>query len=66
MLKKDYAPGFFIILFLKDFNIALSVADGQNIKLPVLKLAQSFFDKMNSAGYAEKGTQALYEYYKGF
>lgn len=66
MLKKDYAPGFFIKHFLKDLNIALGVADGQNIELPVLKLAQNFFDKMNGSGYAEKGTQALYEYYKGF
>ncbi|MEL3913227.1 NAD(P)-dependent oxidoreductase [Treponema pedis] len=64
MLNKDYAPGFYIKHFLKDLNIALSVAKELNIKIPVLELAQNFFNKMNEEGYAEKGTQALYEYYK--
>ena len=64
MLKKDYAPGFFVKHFLKDLNIALGVAEELKIELPVLQLAQQFFDKMNANGYAEKGTQAIYEYYK--
>lgn len=64
MLNNDYAPGFYVKHFLKDLNIALSTAKELNIKLPVLELAQNFFDKMNEKGYAEKGTQIIYEYYK--
>ncbi len=64
MLQKDYAPGFFIKHFLKDLNIALGVAQELKINLPVLKLAQEFFNNMCNSGYSEKGTQAIYEYYK--
>ncbi len=64
MLNKDFAPGFYIKHFLKDLNIALDSAKELKINLPVLALAQDFFNKMSEKGYAEKGTQALYEYYK--
>ena len=50
--------------FLKDLNIALGVAQELKINLPVLKLAQEFFNNMCNSGYSEKGTQAIYEYYK--
>lgn len=66
MLEQNYEPGFYAKHFLKDLNIALSSAKAFNLNLPLLELAQSFFDKMNQAGYSEKGTQALYDYYKNF
>ncbi|UTC66200.1 MULTISPECIES: NAD(P)-dependent oxidoreductase [unclassified Treponema] len=64
MLQKDFAPGFYIKHFLKDLNITLNVAKELKLHIPVLELAQNFFNKMNEEGYAEKGTQAIYEYYK--
>lgn len=63
MPVKDFAPGFSVKHFLKDLSIALNAAEQAHIQLPLLGLAQHFFDCMTKDGYAEFGTQALYDYY---
>ena len=64
MLAGDFQPGFFVKHFLKDLTIALESANSIGLPLPLLKLAQGFFDCMNKADYANLGTQALYDYYR--
>lgn len=66
MLAADFQPGFFVKHFLKDLSIALESADSIGLPLPLLRLAQGFFDCMNKADYANLGTQVLYEYYRSF
>ena len=64
MLAGDFRPGFFVKHFLKDLSIALEAAQEAQLNLPLLRLAQSFFDTMTKTGAADLGTQALYEYYR--
>ena len=64
MLEGDFRPGFFVKHFLKDLTIALESADSIGLPLPLLRLAQGFFDCMTKADYANLGTQALYDYYR--
>lgn len=66
MLANDFQPGFFVKHFLKDLTIALESAKSIGVSLPLLKLAQDFFDCMNKEDYANLGTQALYDYYRRF
>lgn len=66
MLEGDFQPGFFVKHFLKDLTIALEAADSIGLSLPLLRLAQEFFDCMNKADYTNLGTQALYDYYRRF
>lgn len=64
MLAGDFRPGFFVKHFLKDLTIALESAESLHLSLPLLQLAQRFFDEMTTGTYADFGTQALYEYYR--
>ncbi|MDO3408987.1 NAD(P)-dependent oxidoreductase [Saccharibacillus sp. CPCC 101409] len=61
VLDGDFEPGFYIKHFVKDMGIALEAAEEMELELPGLKLAQSLYRKLEDAGYAEKGTQALYK-----
>lgn len=64
MLEGDFAPGFFVKHFLKDLTIALDAAAELQLNLPFLRLAQHFFNEMTENGYANLGTQVLYDYYR--
>lgn len=61
MLDGDFEPGFYTKHFIKDMGIALESAKEMNLDLPGLKLAESLYRKLSDAGYADKGTQALYK-----
>ncbi len=61
MLDGDFEPGFYIKHFIKDMGIALQSAAEMEVELPGLKLAESLYRKLADAGYADKGTQALYK-----
>lgn len=64
MLEGDFSPGFFVKHFLKDLSIALDAAREAQLNLPLLRLAQRFFDEMTASGYANLGTHVLYDYYR--
>lgn len=59
ILKKDYSPGFFVKHFVKDLKIALDEAKKMNLELPSLALAEKMYEKLESKGNGEDGTQAL-------
>jgi len=61
MIKKDYAPGFFIKHFLKDLKLVIE--EKQDLKLDVVEKVVQIFDTLARKGYAENGTQAIIEYY---
>ncbi|MFH5803301.1 NAD(P)-dependent oxidoreductase [Alienimonas sp. DA493] len=59
MLKRDFAPGFYVEHFLKDLGLALSEADRMNLCLPGLALARQLYNAVAAAGGGRDGTQAL-------
>lgn len=59
MLRRDFAPGFFVAHFLKDLRIALDEADRMGLALPGLALAQQLYAAVRAQGHAQCGTQAL-------
>lgn len=64
MLDGNFEPGFYVKHFLKDMNIALAEAEGMQLPLPGLQLARDMYVKLVEEGFAEQGTQVLYESYK--
>jgi len=64
MLDGDFEPGFYIKHFLKDLRIALESAAAMKLDLPGLRLAESLFETLQSEGFADKGTQALWLLYE--
>lgn len=64
IFKGDYEPGFYVKHIVKDLRIAAEEADSMNIDLPALKLAKSLFDKLQSDGFGDSGTQVLYKMYE--
>lgn len=63
MLKGDDAPGFYIKHFLKDVKIAIESAAEAGLDLPGTKMAQEVYEKFAALGNADKGTQAIIEWY---
>lgn len=63
VLRGDFAPGFFVKHFVKDLRIALESADAAGIDLPGLDLARRLYERLEAAGGAELGTQALWLLY---
>ncbi|OMP66229.1 NAD(P)-dependent oxidoreductase [Domibacillus epiphyticus] len=63
MMKKDYAPGFFIKHFIKDMRIALEEAERMNLDLPGLSMAKEMYEELAEQGEEESGTQALFKRY---
>jgi 3-hydroxyisobutyrate dehydrogenase len=59
ILKRDFAPGFFVEHFIKDMAIALAEADRMNIALPGLALAHQLYTALRAQGHGRRGTQAL-------
>jgi 3-hydroxyisobutyrate dehydrogenase len=64
VIRGDFEPGFMIKHFIKDMNIALEEAEKMGLGLPGLALAQSLYRKLAEGGLSDKGTQALYKYFK--
>lgn len=59
MIKDDWEPGFYVEHFIKDIGIALDDAHRMGLNLKGLKLASSFYQRVQDAGYKKKGTQIL-------
>ncbi|XZE21165.1 NAD(P)-dependent oxidoreductase [Pirellulaceae bacterium SH449] len=60
ILKDDFSPGFFVDHFVKDLGIVLDEATKLGISLPGVELAKSLYADLQSAGYGDRGTQALW------
>ena len=61
MIKGDFEPGFYVKHFLKDMEIALDEAEQMKLTLPGLQLARNMYSRLANDGFAEEGTQVLYE-----
>jgi 3-hydroxyisobutyrate dehydrogenase len=59
VIKRDFAPGFFVEHFIKDMGIALAEADRMNIALPGLSLVHQLYIGLRAQGDGRRGTQAL-------
>ncbi|SEK29635.1 3-hydroxyisobutyrate dehydrogenase [Carnobacterium iners] len=59
ILSEDFSPGFFIKHFVKDLNIALNEAEKLAIDLPFTTLAQHLYEKLETDGHGNDGTQAF-------
>jgi len=62
-LNGDFAPGFYVKHIIKDIGIALDSAAELNLELPGLAVAKSLYEKVALHGWADNGTQALYQLY---
>lgn len=60
-LRGDMGPGFYVEHFLKDIRIAMREAEGMQLRLPGLSLAERLYQQLVDAGGARLGTQAIYQ-----
>ena len=63
MLKRDFAPGFYVKHFIKDMRIAVESAEAMGLELPGLKQAKGLYEKLAAEGGEDDGTQALFGLY---
>lgn len=61
MLKRDFAPGFYVKHFIKDMTIALNSAEEMGLMTPGLTLAKKLYDELAEMGDENSGTHALYK-----
>lgn len=59
MIRRDFAPGFFVEHFIKDLGIALHEAERLRLALPGLAQARQLYEAVRAQGHARLGTQAL-------
>lgn len=59
IVRRDFAPGFYVEHFLKDMGIALAEARRMNLALPGLALAEQLYRAVEAHGHGRSGTQAL-------
>jgi 3-hydroxyisobutyrate dehydrogenase len=59
MLKRDFAPGFFVEHFIKDMGLALDEARRMHLSLPGLALVQQLYTAVQAHGHGRSGTHAL-------
>lgn len=59
VIKRDFAPGFFVEHFIKDMGIALAEADRMGLALPGLALVHQLYLAVRAQGHGRSGTQAL-------
>ncbi len=64
MLNGNFEPGFYIKHFIKDMKIALDEAERMAMEAPGLSLAKSLYEQLAEKGEENRGTQALYKYWK--
>lgn len=62
MLDENFEPGFFIKHFIKDMQIAKDSSERMNINTPGLDMTIGLYKEAAKSGYAEKGTQAIYDF----
>lgn len=63
ILGGDFQPGFYVKHFVKDLKIAIEAAKEADIVLPGLELAERLYERLESAGGGDLGTQALWLLY---
>ena len=59
ILKRDFAPGFFVDHFIKDMGIALKESAHMGLFLPGLALVHQLYLAVKAQGHGRNGTQAL-------
>jgi len=59
VLRRDFAPGFFVEHFIKDMGIALKESARMGLFLPGLALAYQLYLAVKAQGHGKSGTQAL-------
>lgn len=59
MVRGDFAPGFFVVHFVKDMGIVLDEASRMRLALPGLGLAHQLYIALQAQGGGLDGTQAL-------
>jgi 3-hydroxyisobutyrate dehydrogenase len=59
ILRRDFAPGFFIDHFIKDMGIALKESARMSLFLPGLALVHQLYLAVKAQGHGKSGTQAL-------
>jgi 2-hydroxy-3-oxopropionate reductase len=59
MVARDFAPGFFVRLQLKDLRLIMETAEELRLPLPGTALVQQMFRALEASGEGELGTQAL-------
>ncbi len=59
MLRRDFAPGFYIEHFVKDLGLAVGEAKRRGLALPGLALAEQLYLAAAAQGHGRDGTQAL-------
>lgn len=59
MLKRDFAPGFFVHLQQKDLRLAMELASQLSVALPGAALVQQLFNAVEARGGRDLGVQAL-------
>ena len=63
MLKRDFAPGFFIKHFIKDMSLASEEAEDRELSLPVLNQVLELYRALDDKGLGDEGTQAIIRAY---
>ena len=61
VVKEDFDPGFYIIHFIKDMEIAVKEASSLGLNLPGLNMALGFYVELDKEGEGMLGSQALYK-----
>lgn len=59
MMRRDFAPGFYVEHFIKDMGIALKEAERMHLSLPGLALVHQLYVAVKAQGHGRRGTQAL-------
>ena len=59
ILRRDFAPGFFVNHFIKDMGIALKESARMGLSLPGLALVHQLYLAVKAQGHGKGGTQAL-------
>lgn len=62
IIRRDFAPGFYIKHFIKDMRIALHSARRLGLLAPGLELVLGMFEELAGRGEGESGTHALYKW----
>jgi 3-hydroxyisobutyrate dehydrogenase len=61
VVQDDFDPGFYIIHFIKDMEIAVHESASMGLRLPGLNMALAFYKELEREGDGLLGTQALYK-----
>ena len=59
ILKKDFAPGFYVKHFVKDLGLCLQECRRMGLVLPGITVAEQVYRSMQVQGYGQQGTQSL-------